>query len=99
MKRNPDFQGHKLALNLANRRDMLSVSDCKFCGHAIAWATSKRTGKRYPVNVYPKQDMEYGWNNDVLRAAPWYVHTRESCKKNQDRDAEMRKAMDDARVS
>lgn len=87
MRINPDYEGHRRALNLAARSDHLSVSVCRDCGHGIAWATSKRTGKKYPCNVYPKQDMEQGSNSDVLRAAPWDVHTKDICNRNREDQA------------
>lgn len=73
MRRNPHFKGHQKAVSLATGQQ-LSVSDCKWCGHAIAWATSKRTGKRYPCNVFPKKSLEYGSDPEHLRAAPWVPH-------------------------
>lgn len=29
----------------------LPIRECRYCGLLIVWATSKRTAKRYPVNV------------------------------------------------
>jgi hypothetical protein len=71
--RNPSFEGHQYALSLADRTTRLRVSDCKFCGEAIAWTKSK-AGKNYPCEVRMKNSEEFGVNADVLRAAPWEPH-------------------------
>lgn len=51
----------------------LKVSNCKHCHKRIVWATSKRTGGKYPVNVtdgykgqqfYVKSDPHKCWGND-----------------------------------
>jgi hypothetical protein len=34
-----------------SQEGMLPIRRCKFCDAEIVWATSKRTGKRYPVQV------------------------------------------------
>lgn len=87
MRRNPNHKGHKEAMNLATRKDTMRVSDCKRCGHAIAWAKSQKSGKWYPCNVESKRS-ENG-PSDALRAAPWSVHTAESCDRNIDYDAKV----------
>ena len=80
--RNPDAPGHRQALDLSDRETKLRVSDCKHCGHAIAWKKSK-AGKWYPCEVTYKQSYDerdtdsgraYGTDVDVLRAAPWQPH-------------------------
>ena len=52
----------------------LRVSNCKHCFRHIVWATSKRTGGKYPVNVkeghkgqqfYIKSDPHKCWGNDA----------------------------------
>jgi len=35
-----------------------NVGDCKFCGETIAWLTSQKTGKKYPVNIEPEDQDE-----------------------------------------
>lgn len=36
----------------ANRQEgPLRIVVCKYCGDQIVWATSARTGKRYPVSI------------------------------------------------
>lgn len=72
MLRNPSYPGHATALDLSDRRSRLRVSDCRDCGHAIAWAKSK-AGKWYPCEVAPAS-RENGPDRDSLRAAPWTVH-------------------------
>lgn len=42
----------------ANFQDgALPICNCKHCGNEIVWATSNRTGKKYPV------DIQNGYNN------------------------------------
>ena len=67
----------RTAHNLANRGEYLNVSECKFCHRDIAWATSKKTGRKYPCEVVPKFDME-GFSTLSLNAEPWNFH---NCRK------------------
>lgn len=73
MRRNPSYEGHQRALDLSTRGTYLGVSDCRTCGEAIAWASS-RSGKKYPCEVVVKMSEEFGFDHDVLRATPWIAH-------------------------
>ena len=54
------------ALALTSPRTRLDVSTCRDCGEQIAWATSQRTGRRYPCQV--------GGVAPNLTCAPWEPH-------------------------
>ena len=46
-------------------RTWVDVSECRDCGELIAWVTSRRTGKRYPCQVYGGPEF---WTK------PWEPH-------------------------
>jgi len=63
----------KYASEGAVRQDgLLPVAECKNCHSQIVWATSKRTGKKYPVNTFRGQGGRLFY---IKRAA----HTHEEC--------------------
>lgn len=52
----------------------LPINACKFCGQPVVWATSRKTGKRYPVSVAAWENTFYVKSN---------LHSREVCQRNQ----------------